>query len=144
MTDDLPNVLLSIHPEHAEAILDGEKRWEYRRVAPARPTPYRVVLYATEPVAGAVGVCWVPCVHSGWPSTVVARTIAETPQHADDVLDYLDGCGTAHALRVVPSRRFDEPVLRGSLEAAGVAPSQNFRYLPEIDPTYAEVERVTI
>lgn len=144
MDRDVPNVLLSIRPEHAEAILDGEKRWEYRRVAPARETPYRVVLYANDPVQAAVGACWVPCVYSGAPATVVAKTVGETPHDAEEVYGYLFGKDEAHALRMMGPRRFDSPVGRTSLEAAAIAPTQNFRYLPDIEPELAEVEEVSV
>lgn len=144
MPREVPNVALSIRPEHADAILDGDKRWEYRRVAPAVEPPYRVVLYATAPVQAAVGACWVNAVRSGPPATVVVRTVDETPHDPDDVLDYLEGCGTAHALRVMGPRRFDSSVERSTLEAAGVAPTQNFRYLPDINPEYAEQPGVLV
>lgn len=137
MTDGfVPNVLLSIRPEHADAILDGAKAWEYRRVAPAVEPPYRAVLYATEPVAAAVGAAWVPDVLTGPPETVVARTVAETPHDPLAVRDYLDGAGAANALRVKGPRRFGTPLARSTLDAAGVPPSQNFRYLPDIPAEY--------
>lgn len=145
MTDaERPNVLLSIDGEHAEAILDGEKPWEYRRVIPDAETPYRLVLYATKPYYAAIGSCWVLCVHSGRPSTVIATTVDDTPSTVDDLLDYFDGTDEGHALRVVGGRRFDQRVPRSSLEAAGIAPAQNFRYLPDIDPVYAEVNKVSV
>lgn len=140
----VPNVLLSIEPNHADAILDGDKRWEYRRVAPAREPLFRVVLYAIDPVQAAVGACWVPCIQSGYPAPVVVKTIDETPHDADEIMDYFEGVDEAHALRVMGPRRFDRPVERRSLEAAGIAPSQNFRYLPDIDPNHAEVEGVSV
>lgn len=146
-TDDrseVPNILLSIEPEHAEAILSGIKRWEYRRVAPAVDPPIRLVLYAIDPVQAAVGACWVPCVKSGRPARVVVQTIDETPNGAEEVLEYLDGSEEAHALRVMGPRRFDSPVDLSSFEAAGRPPSRNFRYLPDIDPAYAEQAGVTV
>lgn len=141
---ELPNVLLSINAEHAEAILDGEKPWEYRRQAPAVDPPYRVVLYATAPVQAAIGSAWVNMVYTGRPATIVARTVDDGPHNAAELMDYFDGCRTGSALRVMGPRRFDHPVQRDSLEAADVAPSQNFRYLPDADPFQVEVEGVTI
>ena len=137
-------MLLSIEPEHAEAILDGEKWWEYRRVAPTRDPPFRVVLYATKPVQAAVGSCWVPCIKSGAPATVIAGTIDETPHDSDEIYGYLFGKDEAHALRVMEPRRFDEALGRRQLEGAGITPTQNFRYLPDIDPKYAEQAGVTV
>lgn len=142
--DEVPNVLLSIKPKHADSILNGGKWWEYRRVAPAKDPPYRVVLYATAPVKAAVGACWVHTVLTGKPHFIVMKTAEETCHDTDEILDYLDGVDEAHALRVMGPRSFDGRITRGSLEAAGIAPSQNFRYLPDIDPEYAEQAGVTV
>lgn len=140
----VPNVVLSIHPEHADAILDGRKPWEYRRVIPARGPPLRVVLYATAPVKAAIGVCWVPFIHSGHPAAIIASTIHETPHTVDELLDYFDGADEGHALRVMGPRRFDPPIERTSMEAAGAPPTQNFRYLPDVNPVHADVAGVTV
>lgn len=130
--ETVPNVLLSIKPEHAEAILDGSKGWEYRRVAPARDPPYRLVLYATAPVQAAVGVAWCDVVLERPVPVLVNAAVTSTPHSVDDVLEYFEGRQRGSALRVVCVDRWDEPVPRESLEAAGVAPSQNFRYINEV------------
>lgn len=142
--DELANVLLSIDPEHPEAILEGEKNWENRRVAPAAETPYRLVLYATTPVQTAVGSCWVIATTTGRPATIVTKTVDETPHEAEELLDYFDGADEGHALRVVGARRFDRGVTKRSLDAAGRPPSQNFRYLTSVDPEKVEVEGVSV
>ena len=46
-------VLLSIKPEFAEKILNGAKRYEFRKQAFAQPVE-AVVLYATKPVGKIV------------------------------------------------------------------------------------------
>jgi len=142
--NEYPSVLLSIHPDHADAILDGDKPWEYRRVAPACDTPYRAVLYATEPVAAAIGSCWVLADYTGRPATIIVRTVHQTPSVPQDLREYFEGTTEGHALRVVGPRRFADPVSRTTLEAAGVTPAQNFRYLPDVNPVYAAVEEVSV
>ncbi len=42
-------VLISIHPEHAESIISGDKVFEYRKVLPRRKISH-LVLYCTVPV----------------------------------------------------------------------------------------------
>ena len=56
MADRTPGrvALLSIHPRHAEAILQGEKLVELRRTAVARDVTH-VLIYATAPVQAVVG-----------------------------------------------------------------------------------------
>lgn len=48
-------VVLSIHPQYAEAILLGAKTWEYRRRPWIEPSISRVLLYATAPVHRVIG-----------------------------------------------------------------------------------------
>lgn len=126
------NILLSINPGPARAILDGEKRYEYRRVAPAKDPPYRLVLYATAPVKAAVGVMWSRTVKTGRPEVVITNTVVHTPHDPEDILDYFEGAGTGHALRAEAYREFSEPVPRSDLVEVGARPSQNFRYLGEV------------
>lgn len=142
-----PNVLLSVEPKHAAALLDGSKQFEYRRVVPARGPPMRLVLYATAPRKEAVGVVWSHDVRTGKPETVVDRTVRHTPSDRGDVLDYFEGVDEAHAIRVSSFRRFDEPVPRSELEADGIAPAQNFRYIgdvlahaPKVEPAGVTVD----
>ena len=47
-------ILLSVKPEYTDRILDGSKRYEYRRKLAAIPIS-SILLYATEPVGKVVG-----------------------------------------------------------------------------------------
>lgn len=49
------NVLLSINPKYAEAIITGEKLFEFRRSIFKRDGISRVYLYATNPIQKVVG-----------------------------------------------------------------------------------------
>ena len=51
----LTRVLLSVKPRFAEAILAGEKTFEFRRALFRRPNVRMVVLYASSPVCRVVG-----------------------------------------------------------------------------------------
>ena len=48
-------VLLSIKPEYASKILDGTKRYEYRRAIFKRTEVTTVVVYASDPVRKVIG-----------------------------------------------------------------------------------------
>jgi len=50
-------IMLSIHPQYAEKILDGTKLWEYRKTLPTTHLldVTGVVVYATAPVSRIVG-----------------------------------------------------------------------------------------
>ena len=48
------NILISIHPQHVEKIMSGEKRYEYRKLVPSN-IQYMIV-YATAPVKQVVAL----------------------------------------------------------------------------------------
>lgn len=64
--------LLSIHPRYAEAILEGEKRVEFRKRRFARPVD-RVVIYATAPVQRIVGTFAIEAIDVDVPSALWQR-----------------------------------------------------------------------
>ena len=47
-------ILLSINPEHVENILDGTKKYEYRKKSCKKDID-RIVIYSTHPVKKVVG-----------------------------------------------------------------------------------------
>lgn len=49
------NLLISIKPEYVEEILNGSKKYEYRRIKPKRKEISKLVIYATSPVKKIVG-----------------------------------------------------------------------------------------
>ena len=53
----MPNlpIVLAIHPEYADAILEGSKSFEIRRRCPDLPPGTLVYLYATSPISEIVG-----------------------------------------------------------------------------------------
>lgn len=129
---DRPNVLLSIDPEYAEAILDGEKRFEYRRTVPDRHPPYREVLYATAPVSAAIGAAYVGNVLAMRPIDLVDATVDGTEHDSARVLEYFEGTDFGYAQRIDSTERFDLPLSREHLCDFGHEPSQNFRYMEPV------------
>ena len=121
-------VLLSIKPEHAEKILAGEKRYEFRKAIPRRPGITTVVIYATLPVGKVVGEFDVEAIHSEGPASLWARTREHAGISRQFFRDYFRDRATAHAIAVRQARRYARPVpLRRVLES-GIAP-QSFCYL---------------
>jgi predicted transcriptional regulator len=58
------DVLMSIHPRHANQILSGAKQVEFRRRSPRRLVNY-LIMYATSPVQRVVGFARVKSVVEG-------------------------------------------------------------------------------
>lgn len=61
--------LMSIHPEFATRILNGEKRVEFRRRSAARELTH-LIIYATTPVKAVVGVAEVDRMELASPETL--------------------------------------------------------------------------
>lgn len=128
---DKPVVLLFIKEHHANAILDGDKRYEYRRTPPAFEPPYRVVLYATGDVKAVVGGFETHTVLEAPVDELIEKTVRHTPHDAEDLEGYFEGKETGAAIRVDLWQRYDDAVPLETLQGAGVEfhVPQNFQYL---------------
>lgn len=121
-------VLLSVKPEYAESILNGTKRFEFRKSVFRREGIKTVVLYSTMPVGKVVGEFDIATVHSAqpphlWRLTSHAAGISRTFFDA-----YFSGRHTAHAIEVKQTRRYRWPKRLSSLTGVTSAP-QSYRYL---------------
>lgn len=121
-------VLLSIKPEYAEKILEGEKHYEFRKAIPKAPGVTTVVIYATKPVGKVIG------------EFDIDEFLSETPSHLWEITSkfagiskrffnqYFSGRETAYAIKVRHARRYDKPLELTSVLTSGVPP-QSFCYL---------------
>ena len=48
------NVIMSIHPKYAQAIIDGKKLYEYRKLLPKRTDIIKVYIYASKPTKAII------------------------------------------------------------------------------------------
>lgn len=121
-------VLLSVKPQFAEAILSGEKKYEFRRVIFSRPNVTTVVVYASSPVCKVVGEFSLAEILS-----LRLEALWRLTKHAGGIersffYDYFSGRSTGHALKVKEARRYQSPLcLRADLGMA--RPPQSFAYL---------------
>ena len=69
-------IILSIHPNHIEKILSGEKRYEYRKRIPTDIR--RIVVYATAPIKMIVALIEIDSILKGTPECVWEQ-IKNTP-----------------------------------------------------------------
>jgi predicted transcriptional regulator len=127
-SDPDPRVaLLSLHPEWAQAILDGRKTVEFRRSVPVHDVSH-VVIYATKPVGQVVGYFKVASVVSGSPTSLWMRFGAQGAISRTRFRSYFRSKSTGYAIEVGEVVRLKRPV---DLEhVADVRPPQNFCYLP--------------
>ena len=124
--------MLSLKPVYAELILDGSKRWEYRK----RPVPNlaEIVIYASLPVGMVLGSVRVEATLAGSPDEIWEATGSEggIDRSAYDEYFRPQMKGRAYAFRLGRATRFPRP---RRLAHYGVrhAP-QSFMYVDGLPP----------
>ncbi|MDQ7979048.1 ASCH domain-containing protein [Paraburkholderia sp. SARCC-3016] len=122
-------VILSIKPEYADKILDGTKKFEFRKAAFSSGSVETVLIYATKPVGKVVGEFEVAKVHIDAPKKIwnITKQAAGIKKSFFDA--YYTGRDTAVAIAVGRVKKYEEPVSLQSFGPELKAP-QSFRYLP--------------
>ena len=118
--------LLSIRPPYAEAIFQGEKRFEFRRAIFRRPVTV-VVVYVTSPICLVAGEFDVVGIISDEVRRLWSRTGHSAGIEKELFFDYFSGCATAHAIEIGEVRRYARPLELAS--SFGVRPPQSFVYV---------------
>jgi predicted transcriptional regulator len=121
-------ILLSIKPEFAEKILQGEKHYEFRKVLPKATGVKTIVIYATLPLGKVVGEFDIDEILSDTPRNIWSETSNFSGISKRFFNDYFHGKEIAHAIKVKKVRRYSTPRELSSILASGIAP-QSFCYL---------------
>lgn len=119
--------LLSIHPRFAEAIMDGEKRVEFRKVQFSR-TVSHVIVYATSPVMKVIGYFEVSHVEAAPPAELWRKYRDVGGIEHDEFFAYFSGRSSGIALHVGVALPLANP-LRLEQLGPGLVPPQSFVYL---------------
>ncbi len=121
-------VLLSVRPHYANKILDGTKKYEFRRRIPRDQRVNTIILYATKPVGKVVGEFTIKSVHMGHPNSLWKRTRRFAGISERLFVDYFLGCHIGYAIEVNRVKRYREPKNVSDFLASGVAP-QSYAYV---------------
>ena len=121
-------VLLSIKPEFAEKILNGTKRYEFRKQNFSKNVE-TVVIYATKPVGKIVGEFKLKAVLEGTPEQIWQQTEKFSGIHKSFFDAYYRNRKKAYALQTEDVVRYAEPLEPKDFMADFVAP-QSYRYIP--------------
>lgn len=121
------NLVLSIRPKFAQKILDGSKRYEYRKSIPQRYDIQRVYIYATKPIQAIVGYFTLDGIICDTPQMVWAATARHGGITKTFFYDYFKGKDKAYALKVEKVIKYDNPIDPRKVITDFVAP-QNFMY----------------
>lgn len=130
--------LLSIKPEHVEAIARGEKRFEFRRRGFARRVD-TVLVYATAPVMRLVMVFQAGTIMRRSPPSVWRTCRAFSGLTKGEFDKYFSGTDEAIAISIDSFVSFDQPIDPDDVFEGFVAP-QSFRYV-DADELPEEIHR---
>lgn len=120
-------VLLSIKPEFAFKIFDGEKKFEFRKVIFKNPNVKTVVVYASSPVQQVIGEFEIDGILSSSPNEIWELTkkysgISEIYFH-----EYFENKLMAHAIKIKNTKKYKRPL--SLKEDFNVLPPQSYMYL---------------
>lgn len=122
------NVLLSIKPIYAAMILDGKKRYEYRRVIFS--TPYyidKVYIYSTAPVKKVIGEFKVDVILNDTPRGIWERTHEWGGIGKEEFFGYFAGKDRGYAIAIKDVVKYENPI------PLPFRPPQNYRYCEVLD-----------
>ncbi len=122
-------VILSIKPEYADKILEGTKRFEFRKANFAVSGVKSVLIYATKPVGMVVGEFEIDQVHVGVPKAIWVKTRQFAGINKSFFDEYYRDRSYAVAIGVGKVNKFEEPLALSDFGEDLTAP-QSFRYLP--------------
>lgn len=121
-------VLLSIKPEFVEKILDGSKKFEFRKGIFKNSLVTSVVIYSTMPVGMVVGEFDIADVIHDEPSIVWKKTKKFAGISKDFFDIYFESREKAYAIEISNVRKYDQPMLLSAL-GKNISAPQSYRYL---------------
>lgn len=117
-------LVLSIHPNYADAIFAGRKRFELRRVMPRVVPGATIYVYATAPVSAVVGFFEAGDVRRDSRAAIWRDLRDELAIEKKDYDRYFSGCRIVSAVRVIEPRLLRRPAPLPELR--GVSPTATF------------------
>lgn len=121
-------VLLSIKPEFVEKILDGSKKFEFRKGIFKNDSVTSVVIYSTMPVGMVVGEFDIANVIEDEPSEVWKKTKKFAGISKDFFDIYFESRSKAYAIGISNVRKYEQPLLLSAL-GKNISAPQSYRYL---------------
>jgi len=121
------NVLLSIKPKYANAILNGEKEYEFRKVIFKDRNVEKIYIYSSSPVKKIVGVFIVGDIIEDHPKRIWKRCRNKSGIEKEDFFTYFNGSEKGYAIKIDELEQIEEPIDPRSYNQNFVPP-QSFCY----------------
>ena len=102
-------ILLSINPQYVESILEGTKRFEYRKRKCNRNDVDKIIIYATAPIKAIVGEVEIEDVLINTPEELWKETSKYSGVSKKFFDSYYKGKDLAVAYKLGKVRKYDKP-----------------------------------
>jgi predicted transcriptional regulator len=122
------NILLSVRPEFAEAIVNETKRYEFRRTIFRKRNIEKVLIYSTAPVHRITGAFTIGVILRDQPARLWERLQDQAGISEEDFFEYFGGRSEGYAIEVREVQSFRKPLDPWELNPNFVPP-QSFRYV---------------
>jgi len=125
------NVLLSIKPKYVEEIMNGNKKYEFRKsIFRCREDVELVYIYSTSPVKKIVGVFTIETIIEDHPRNLWEKFKEFSGIREEEFFSYFGGHKKGFAIGIGGVEVFEDPIDPKS-STPGFVPPQSFRYVEE-------------
>lgn len=122
------DVLLSIKPKYVKSILEGEKRYEFRKAIFRNPSVSRIYIYSSAPVKRIVALFEISTILEDHPSALWDQTRDHAGINDSEFFSYFAGRSKGYAIGIGNLREFEEPV-NPYESMPGFVPPQSYCYV---------------
>jgi len=120
-------ILLSIKPEFALRILDGSKKYEYRRAIFKNQKVSTVIIYASDPIKQIIGEFEIEDILHEDPQSLWVKTKHHAGISEKGFFNYFTNKAKGYAIKVKATRVYDDPLPLSSFMIS--SPPQSYMYL---------------
>lgn len=122
------HALLSIRPKYVEAILDGEKKYEFRKSIFRKGNIGKVFIYSTTPAKKIVGTFQIARIIEDHPKNLWNKLSTLSGLNASEFFKYFSGKEIGFAIQIDNLEKFKNPIDPRHL-IPNFVPPQSFYYL---------------
>ncbi len=119
-------VVLSIKPEFANKIFDGEKKYEFRKSIFRNQEVKKIVVYSSSPVQKIIGEFEIDYILNEEPSALWRITSEHSGISKDRFFEYFQDKSCGYAIKIKNAKLYKAPK---SIEELNLHPPQSFCYL---------------
>lgn len=123
------DVIMSIKPQYADRILNGTKKFEFRKSIPKRISEIgKVLIYSTFPIQRVIGYFTVKKVYKMNPLELWLHTWKQAGIEINDFQQYFQDKEFGYAIEVDKVTIYQKPLLFKEIDATSRIP-QSFKYI---------------